>query len=196
MSKIKLLRAHVTQRLSAAAEEIFEIITKKLAENEDTQSVFVVENGEKNTKKLETLSCTEAIAENHLRRVLVDKLLTAAAEEILLHVEEIITEYEDKVNGSKQEIERQHKLLNIFLKPEVRLYRADTPQCTVSVCEEVAFFEPQQSLSLEQRDADSDSIPQEGLMTLDDHCQPLSPDLASSQSEGRGSMNVGQWSDT
>ncbi|XP_029915823.1 zinc finger protein 2 homolog [Myripristis murdjan] len=60
-------------------------------------------------------------------RTFVNQRLTAAVEEILGVFEKTIVVYEE-------EIERQRRLLDIVLKPEIKLHRADPPQ--PSVCKE------------------------------------------------------------
>ena len=52
------------------------------------------------------------------------RLSAAAAEEIFDIVGRIITEYEDQVFCSKQEIERQRRLLDMVLKPHIKLHRS------------------------------------------------------------------------
>ncbi|XP_033491593.1 uncharacterized protein LOC117262646 [Epinephelus lanceolatus] len=59
-----------------------------------------------------------------LLRSLVCERLTAAAEEIFGLVERTIAEYEEELCRSNQENERQRKLLDAVLKPQVRVHRA------------------------------------------------------------------------
>ena len=55
---------------------------------------------------------------------LVNERLTAAAEEILGSVGRILTEYEDEALGLKQDIDCKRRLLDMILKPEIKLHRA------------------------------------------------------------------------
>ena len=57
-------------------------------------------------------------------RASVTQRLTAAAEEIFVLFERSIAEYEEELSRSKEENERQRKLLDVFVMPEVRLHRA------------------------------------------------------------------------
>ncbi|XP_040893769.1 zinc finger protein 771-like [Toxotes jaculatrix] len=59
-----------------------------------------------------------------LLRELVDRRLTAAAEEIIGLFERTIAEYEAELGRSERENERQRKLLDAVFTPEVRLHRA------------------------------------------------------------------------
>ena len=55
----------------------------------------------------------------------INKILSAAAaEEVFEMVGRIITEYEDQAFCSKQEIERQRRLLDMGLKPQIKLHRS------------------------------------------------------------------------
>ena len=55
---------------------------------------------------------------------LVNERLSAAAEEIFGAVGQIVKEYEDEAFSLKQEIDRKHRLLDLVLKPYIKLYRA------------------------------------------------------------------------
>lgn len=57
-------------------------------------------------------------------KMVVNQRLTAAAEELFGLFERTIAEYEAELSRSKRENERQRKLLDAVLKPEVRLQRA------------------------------------------------------------------------
>ena len=50
-------------------------------------------------------------------RSFVNERLCAAAEEIFVVVERIITEYEEQALNSKQQIEQQQRILDVVLKP-------------------------------------------------------------------------------
>lgn len=56
-------------------------------------------------------------------RCSVKQRLTEAAEDIFVLFERTIAEYEEQLSRSTQENERQRKLLDAVLKPEVRLRR-------------------------------------------------------------------------
>ncbi|XP_078024398.1 uncharacterized protein LOC117262014 isoform X2 [Epinephelus lanceolatus] len=56
--------------------------------------------------------------------LLVKQHLTAAVEQIVELFERTVTEYEKKLSRSNEDIDRQRKLLDAVLKPEVRLHRA------------------------------------------------------------------------
>ncbi len=60
-----------------------------------------------------------------LLRALVNQRLTAAAEEIIGLFERTIAEYEEELCRSKEENERQRKLLDAVFSPRVRLHRAE-----------------------------------------------------------------------
>ena len=57
-------------------------------------------------------------------RALVKQRLTAAAEEIFGLFERTIAEYEEELSRSKEENERQRKLLDAVFNPQLRLHRA------------------------------------------------------------------------
>ncbi|XP_035859525.1 zinc finger protein 37 homolog isoform X10 [Sander lucioperca] len=67
-------------------------------------------------------------------RALVEQRLTAAAEEIFGLFEGTIAEYEEELCRSKEKNERQQKLLDAVLNPQLRLHRAELPQ--QHVCKE------------------------------------------------------------
>ncbi|XP_029284282.1 zinc finger protein 271-like [Cottoperca gobio] len=84
-------------------------------------------------------------------RALVKQRLTAAAEEIFVLFERTIAEYEEELCRSKEENERQRKLLDAVLKPQLRLHRADVQQLLL-VREEVPPEQQEWSSSLDQED--------------------------------------------
>ncbi|XP_060915241.1 zinc finger protein 32-like [Labrus mixtus] len=61
----------------------------------------------------------------HMMRAFVNQRLTDAAEEIFDLFERTIAEYEEQLRRSKEENERQHKLLDAVFNPEVRLQGSD-----------------------------------------------------------------------
>ncbi|XP_044028044.1 zinc finger protein OZF-like [Siniperca chuatsi] len=64
-------------------------------------------------------------------RAFVNQRLSAAAEEIFGLFERTIAEHEEELCRSKEENERQRKLLDAVFQPEVRLHRADVQQLSV-----------------------------------------------------------------
>lgn len=67
---------------------------------------------------------TFSMSKTEMLRVLVNRRLSAAVEEIFGLFERTIAEYEEERFRSQRENERQRKLLEAVLKPEVRLHRA------------------------------------------------------------------------
>ena len=57
-------------------------------------------------------------------RASVTQRLTAAAEEIFVLFERSIAEYEEELSRSKEENERQRKLLDAVFNPQLQLHRA------------------------------------------------------------------------
>ncbi|XP_051246768.1 gastrula zinc finger protein xFG20-1-like isoform X8 [Dicentrarchus labrax] len=94
-------------------------------------------------------------------RALVKQRLTAAAEEIFGLFERTIAEYEEELCRSKEENERQRKLLDAVFNPQLRLHRADVQQ--LSVIKEEVPPEQQQEWrpSLEQGDPEPPHVKEE-----------------------------------
>uniref|UniRef100_A0A8P4K9R2 C2H2-type domain-containing protein n=1 Tax=Dicentrarchus labrax TaxID=13489 RepID=A0A8P4K9R2_DICLA len=94
-------------------------------------------------------------------RALVKQRLTAAAEEIFGLFERTIAEYEEELCRSKEENERQRKLLDAVFNPQLRLHRADVQQ--LSVIKEEVPPEQQQEWrpSLDQEDPEPPHIKEE-----------------------------------
>ncbi|XP_029566049.1 zinc finger protein 664 [Salmo trutta] len=67
-----------------------------------------------------------------LFRVFLNQRLTAAAEEIFEVVEQTIAEYQEECFRTKEENVRLQKLLDIVIKPEIKVHRADLQQLIVS----------------------------------------------------------------
>ena len=59
-----------------------------------------------------------------LLRALVEQRLTAAVEEIFVLFERSIAEQEEELCRTKEENERQRRLLDAVFKPQLRLHRA------------------------------------------------------------------------
>lgn len=64
-----------------------------------------------------------------LLRGFLNQRLTAAAEEIFEVVEQTIAEYQEECFRTKEENVRLQKLLDIVIKPVIKLHRTDLP-CT------------------------------------------------------------------
>ncbi|XP_041701167.1 zinc finger protein 239 [Coregonus clupeaformis] len=75
-----------------------------------------------------------------LLRVIFNQRCTGAADETFRAVAKMISEYQDNVYLSKEDNDRVQGLLDIILKPEIKLYRADFEQFIVSEVE----FPPEQ----------------------------------------------------
>ncbi|XP_049923357.1 zinc finger protein 771-like isoform X21 [Epinephelus moara] len=93
-------------------------------------------------------------------RSLVKQRLTAAAEEIFGLFERTIAEYEEELCRSKEENERQRKLLETVSNPQLRLHRADVQQLLV-VKEEVPPEQQEWSSSVDQEDPEPPHIKEE-----------------------------------
>ncbi|XP_054462611.1 zinc finger protein 135-like [Anoplopoma fimbria] len=93
-------------------------------------------------------------------RSLVNQRLTAAAEEIFELFERTIAEHEEELSRSKEENERQRKLLDAVFNPQLRLHRADVQQLLV-VKEEVPPEQQEWSSSLDQEEPEPPHIKEE-----------------------------------
>lgn len=94
MSNIRLLRDKVSERLTAAAEEL-----------------------------LQRLEAGEASAGIPVLRALLTEQLAAAAEEIAALVQKTVAELEDRAERWEEEVKRRGKVWDALLKPRVRLQR-------------------------------------------------------------------------
>ncbi|XP_033493238.2 uncharacterized protein LOC117263730 isoform X1 [Epinephelus lanceolatus] len=93
-------------------------------------------------------------------RALVKQRLTAAAEEIFGLFERTIAEYEEELSRSKQENERQRKLLDAVFNPRLQLHRAaDVQQLLVK--EEVPPEQQELTASVDQEDPELPDIKEE-----------------------------------
>ncbi|XP_078020087.1 uncharacterized protein LOC117246325 [Epinephelus lanceolatus] len=93
-------------------------------------------------------------------RSLVKQRLTAAAEDIFGLFERTIAEYEEEICRSKEENERQRKLLDAVFNPQLRLHRADIQQLLM-VKEEVPPEQQEWSSSVDQEDPERPHIKEE-----------------------------------
>ncbi|XP_059205835.1 zinc finger protein 135-like [Centropristis striata] len=88
------------------------------------------------------------MSKNQMLRVFVSQRLTAAAEEIFGLFERTIAEYEEQLCRSKEKNERQQKLLDAVLNPQLHLHRADVQETLVG--EEVPPEQQEWSYRLDQ----------------------------------------------
>ncbi|XP_033493235.1 uncharacterized protein LOC117263726 [Epinephelus lanceolatus] len=93
-------------------------------------------------------------------RASVKQRLTAAAEEIFGLFERTIAEYEEELSRSKEENERQRKLLDAVFSPQLQLHIAEVQQLLV-VKEEVSPEQQEWSSSLDQEDPEPPHIKEE-----------------------------------
>ncbi|XP_042291766.1 zinc finger protein 2 homolog isoform X2 [Thunnus maccoyii] len=97
-------------------------------------------------------------------RAVVDQRLTAAAEEIFVLFERSIAEYEEELSRSKEENERQRKLLDAVFNPQLQLHRAVFPadvQQLFGSKEEAPPEQQEWSSSLDQEDPEPPHIKEE-----------------------------------
>ncbi|XP_030266682.1 zinc finger and SCAN domain-containing protein 2-like isoform X3 [Sparus aurata] len=92
--------------------------------------------------------------------LLVKQRLTAAAEEISELFEGRIAEYEEELCRSQEENERQRKLLDAVLQPQVQLHRTDIQQLSVSK-EEVQPEQQELTSRLDQEEPEPPHIKEE-----------------------------------
>ncbi|KAM6951074.1 uncharacterized protein FYW47_014591 [Aplochiton taeniatus] len=120
------------------------------------------------------------MSKTQLLRMLINERLSAAAIEIFGIVEKTIAEYEVDVRCSQRENARQLELLNVLLKPEIKLHRADPQKFTLSTEEvppEQQHCEQEMSPSLDQEDPEPPQIKEE-VPPEKQHCeQERSPSL-------------------
>lgn len=95
MSNIQLLRDKVSERLTAAAEEL-----------------------------LQRLEAGEASAQTLGLRALLTQRLAAAAEEIVALFQKTVAELEERAERSEEEVKRRRKVWDALLKPQDRLQRS------------------------------------------------------------------------
>ncbi|XP_042372035.1 zinc finger protein 41 homolog, partial [Plectropomus leopardus] len=87
--------------------------------------------------------------------LLVKQRLTAAAEEIFGLFERSIAEYEEELSRSKEENERQQKLLDAVFSPQLHLHRIETGK------EEVPTEQQEWSSDVDQEDPEPPEIKEE-----------------------------------
>ncbi|KAK7889193.1 hypothetical protein WMY93_024753 [Mugilogobius chulae] len=96
MSKVFALRALVTERLTAAAEEIFALVERTIVEYEEE----LCRSKEENQRKQQLLDSFLNTQPHTAAQV--NERLTAAAEEIFALVERTIVEYEEELCRSQR----------------------------------------------------------------------------------------------
>ncbi|XP_029549335.1 zinc finger and SCAN domain-containing protein 2-like [Salmo trutta] len=72
----------------------------------------------------------------HLLNVFLTERLTAAAVEIFVVVEKTVSEYQEEISRSKEEIDRLRMLLDVVTQPKIHLHKADPQQLILPVPEE------------------------------------------------------------
>ncbi|XP_023253061.1 zinc finger protein 835-like [Seriola lalandi dorsalis] len=126
----KHMRAHTeSDHTSPLCEKMFnqrETLPSHMTVHRDDQAVSwsICENEFEGTAQTCIHTTTVDMSKAEMLRVSVSQRLTAAAEEIFRLFETTIAEYEEELCRSKLENERQRRLLDAVLKPEVRLHRA------------------------------------------------------------------------
>ncbi|XP_064844897.1 uncharacterized protein LOC135555982 [Oncorhynchus masou masou] len=107
------------------------------------------------------------MAKISLLRVLLNERLTAVADEIFGAVEKTVAEYQEEIYRSKEENEKLRRLLDIVLKPDIKLHRSDPQQLTVSekVPPEQQHCEQDLSPSLGQEVPEATQINEQELRT-------------------------------
>ncbi|XP_044192068.1 zinc finger protein 32-like isoform X2 [Thunnus albacares] len=93
-------------------------------------------------------------------RASVTQRLTAAAEEIFVLFERSIAEYEEELSRSKEENERQRKLLDAVFNPQLQLHRADIQQLLESK-EEIPPEQQERNSSQDQENPEPPHIKEE-----------------------------------
>ncbi|CAB1327753.1 unnamed protein product [Coregonus sp. 'balchen'] len=111
MSKLQLLNVFVTERLSAAAVEIFGAVEKTIAEYQE-EICRSAEANERHRRQLDMLL-----------NVFVTERLSATAAEIFEAVEKTIAEYQEEIFRSAEENDRLRREMDMVIKPDIKLHR-------------------------------------------------------------------------
>ncbi|XP_074543346.1 uncharacterized protein LOC141803283 [Halichoeres trimaculatus] len=82
--------------------------------------------------QLKKHKCGGGLSKTQMMRGFINQRLSAAAEEIFELFERTIAEYEEQLCRSKEENQRQKKLLDAAYNPQLRLYKIDVQQLVVS----------------------------------------------------------------
>ncbi|CAB1333576.1 unnamed protein product, partial [Coregonus sp. 'balchen'] len=124
MSKIELLRLFLNERLTAAADEIFGTIEKTIVEYQEEVSRTKEENN-----RLRRLLRTQLI--HHIFTKY--KVRKAERTQLIHHIftkykvrQTVRTQrkYQEEISRSKEENNRLQNILDIVIKPEIKLQRA------------------------------------------------------------------------
>ncbi|KAK6318799.1 hypothetical protein J4Q44_G00100100 [Coregonus suidteri] len=114
---------------------------------------------------ISTTTEMETEPDGKLLNEFLSQRLTAATIEIFGAVEKTITEYQEEISSSKEEIERLQRLLDVALKPDIKLHKADAQQLTLPVPEDVPtekqHCEQEGSPSLDQEEPEPTHIEEE-----------------------------------
>ncbi|XP_068423217.1 zinc finger and SCAN domain-containing protein 31-like [Clinocottus analis] len=113
-------------------------------------------------------------------RALVKQRLTAAAQEIFGLFERTIAEYEEELSASRDENERQRRLLDAVFNPEVRVHRADVQQLFAV---KDALQQQVWSSSLDQEDPEPLHIKEEPPHIKEDQEDPEPPHIKEDQED-------------
>ncbi|KAF0038823.1 hypothetical protein F2P81_009307 [Scophthalmus maximus] len=107
--------------------------------NEETKRKKRRHNNTSHSDNVDNSPPTKSHCNSHTE--FVSKRLTAAAEQIFIFFEKTVVEYQE-------EIGRQRRLLDIILKPEIKLHRTELPQ--QHVCKEEEVLSEQQPCDQER----------------------------------------------
>ncbi|KAF1373599.1 hypothetical protein PFLUV_G00240570 [Perca fluviatilis] len=143
MSELQAVKALVAERLAAAAEEILSAVEEKLLHTSDMPP--------------------------EQQRAAVHKRLAVVAEEIFRILEIMMGKYEAEVSSSHKESERQSQLLDITLKAEAIVQRADKLPLSGSDCEKDVSSEQSRSSSQLQK---TSNPPQVKDASTETDCRP------------------------
>ncbi|XP_029962971.1 zinc finger protein with KRAB and SCAN domains 8-like isoform X2 [Salarias fasciatus] len=185
MTSVQALREFISERLTAAAGEIFTAFLQTIVpfeEEIDRQRKLLQISSKLKTKSHRTESPQQHIGEqkssssveqeeheaphikeasvpdgegddsHHSERDWSSQRLTAAAVEIC-------TLFEQAIVRSQEEVERQHRLLEIIWKPQIKLHRADLQQH--HDCREEQLFKQETHCCLEQEEPEPPQIKEE-----------------------------------
>ncbi|XP_073337745.1 uncharacterized protein [Pagrus major] len=152
--EIKLRRADV-QQLSVSKEEVppEQQECSSSLDQEEPEPPHIKEEQEELWTNQEEDDVPQMSRFQDLKDLFRQRLLTAAREDLIGH-------FETTVCGYEKEIHRQQKLLDVVLKPEIKLRRADVQQLSVSK-EEVPPEQQEWSSSLDQEEPEPPHIKEE-----------------------------------
>ncbi|XP_061593464.1 zinc finger protein with KRAB and SCAN domains 8-like [Cololabis saira] len=154
MSSSGSLREFISQRLTAAAEEIFTEFEKTIVQYEEEidRQRRLLDITWKPEIKLHRTAFGRPLKRLRCQR------LTAAAEEMFTEFEKTIVQYEE-------EIDRQRRLLDITWKPEIKLHRTELQHHFIRVANEVLpgqqLCNQDRNLRLDQKEPDPPQVKEE-----------------------------------